>query len=188
MIMHSRITALVKTPSLLAAPAVAGVLLALAPALATAETGGAAALSSAPATQTDDSSASAPPTASKPAIASWFGPGFYGHKTACGQILRPALVGVANRRLPCGTLVAVSYRGQHLIVPVLDRGPYGHNGASWDLTSGAARALKIKETVRIATLVVGSTPNTPTLGLPPVSEALSEVLPAAAPTGGVTAS
>ena len=42
-------------------------------------------------------------------IATWFGPGFYGKKTACGQTLTPAIVGVANRTLPCGTLVKVSY-------------------------------------------------------------------------------
>ena len=57
-------------------------------------------------------------------IATWFGPGFYGKKTACGQTLTPAVVGVANRTLPCGTLVKVSYEGQRLTVPVLDRGPY----------------------------------------------------------------
>jgi len=105
-------------------------------------------------------------TGPKVALATWFGPGFYGHKTACGQVLSRALVGVANRTLPCGTLVQVNYRGHSLTVPVVDRGPYA-NGADWDLTGGAARALKIKETVRVATLVVGSEPNTPTLGLPP---------------------
>ena len=47
----------------------------------------------------------------KTAIATWFGPGFYGQTTACGQILTPEIVGVANRTLPCGTLVKVSYRG-----------------------------------------------------------------------------
>ena len=49
--------------------------------------------------------------------------------------------------------------------PVVDRGPYA-NGADWDLTAGAAQALGIEETVRIATRVVGAVPNTPTLGLP----------------------
>jgi rare lipoprotein A (peptidoglycan hydrolase) len=75
-------------------------------------------------------------------------------------------VGVANRTLPCGTLINVSYSGRALIVPVLDRGPYSHIGADWDLTAGAASALGITETVRIHTRVVGSAPNTPTLGLP----------------------
>ena len=74
-------------------------------------------------------------------IATWFGPGFYGKKTACGQTMTPGIVGVANRTLPCGTLVKVSYQGHLLTVPVIDRGPYSHIGADWDLTAGAARTL-----------------------------------------------
>jgi rare lipoprotein A (peptidoglycan hydrolase) len=111
------------------------------------------------------------PTASKArvhttGIATWFGPGFYGKQTACGQILTPGVIGVANRTLPCGTLVKVSYKGHALIVPVLDRGPYSHIGADWDLTAGAAHALSVSDTVRIGTRIVGSTPNSPVLGLP----------------------
>ncbi len=45
-------------------------------------------------------------------IATWFGPGFYGKQTACGQTLTPSVVGVANRTLPCGTLIKVSYAGR----------------------------------------------------------------------------
>ncbi len=123
------------------------------------------------------STAAATPTTGTPAttttpkvhttgIATWFGPGFYGKKTACGQTLTPGVVGVANRTLPCGTLVKVSYAGHVLTVPVLDRGPYSHIGADWDLTSGAATALGITETVRIGTRVVGSAPNSPLLGAP----------------------
>jgi hypothetical protein len=115
----------------------------------------------------------------KTALATWFGPGFYGQQTACGQTLTPATVGVANRKLPCGTLVKVSYRGQRLTLPVVDRGPYA-NGADWDLTAAAAQTLGIEETVHIATSVVGAVPNTPSLGLPPVS-------PAAVLTGGAVA-
>jgi rare lipoprotein A (peptidoglycan hydrolase) len=120
--------------------------------------------------------ASAPPSATtvKPkvhpsGIATWFGPGFYGKKTACGQTLTPGVVGIANRTLPCGTLVKVTYSGRALTVPVLDRGPYSHIGADWDLTAGAAATLGITDTVRIRTRVVGITPNSPTLGLPPVA-------------------
>lgn len=115
----------------------------------------------------------------KTGIATWFGPGFYGQATACGQMLTPAVVGVANRTLPCGTLVRVTYRGHVLVVPVLDRGPYA-NHADWDLTAGAAQALDITETVRINTRVVGVAPNTPLLGSPPVT-------PAEAATGGAQA-
>ena len=98
-------------------------------------------------------------------IATWFGPGFYGKRTACGQTLTPGVVGVANRTLPCGTLIKVSYSGRALTVPVLDRGPYSHI-ADWDLTAGAANALGITDTVRIHTRVVGRAANTPSLGMP----------------------
>jgi len=112
-------------------------------------------------------------------IATWFGPGFYGQRTACGQMLTLAVVGVAKRTLRCGTLVNVTYRSHHLVVPVIDRGPYA-NGADWDLTSEAARALGIQDTVRIRAHVVGSVPNTPTLGLPPGAPPLTA-------TGGASA-
>ncbi|HTR72967.1 MAG TPA: septal ring lytic transglycosylase RlpA family protein [Solirubrobacteraceae bacterium] len=94
-------------------------------------------------------------------------------------MLTPAVVGVANRTLPCGTLVQVSYKGHTLVVPVLDRGPYA-NHADWDLTAGAAQKLAITETVHIVTHVIGSAPNTPLLGAPPVT-------PAEAATGGAQA-
>jgi rare lipoprotein A len=132
---------------------------------ALADTGG----SSAPAGSTPAAGATPANTRVGPSgIATWFGPGLYGRQTACGQTLTPALVGVASRTLPCGTLVNVTYAGHSLTVPVLDRGPYGHH-ANWDLTAGAADALGITETVRIDTHVVGKVANTPTLGLPPGS-------------------
>src|SRR5947208_2000480 len=71
------------------------------------------------------SAPSRPVSAIKPvALATWFGPGFYGQRTACGQTLTPAVVGVANRTLPCGTLVRFGYKGRTATVPVIDRGPY----------------------------------------------------------------
>jgi rare lipoprotein A (peptidoglycan hydrolase) len=72
--------------------------------------------------------------------ATWYGPGFYGHQTACGQILRPTTIGVAHRNLPCGTTVKFAYEGHYLITKVIDRGPYT-KGNSWDLTNGARMAL-----------------------------------------------
>jgi rare lipoprotein A (peptidoglycan hydrolase) len=149
--------------------------------VALAATGGAAAPAGSPA------GTPAPPSGLDPsAIATWFGPGFYGKHTACGQKLTPRVVGVANRTLPCGTLVQVTYSGHTLTVPVLDRGPYSHH-ASWDLTAGAAQALGITETVRIETHVVGKTANTPALGLPAGSQETStQEQPSA--TGGLSAS
>lgn len=115
-------------------------------------------------------------------IATWFGPGFYGQKTACGQTMSPVIVGVASRTLPCGTLVLVNYKGHRLTVPVIDRGPYS-NGATWDLTRGAASALTIADTVRVKTKVVGKAPNTPLLGVP--AEAMPS--PEALAAGGTAA-
>jgi rare lipoprotein A (peptidoglycan hydrolase) len=151
--------------------------LAMGAAMAMAATGGASApTTGAPAT-------TGTKTVHPSGIATWFGPGFYGKKTACGQTLTPGVVGVANRTLPCGTLVKVAYGSRTLTVPVLDRGPYSHIGADWDLTAGAARALGITETVRIKTKVVGITANSPTLGLPPVSP----TAPATVLAGGASA-
>ena len=71
--------------------------------------------------------------------ATWYGPGFYGNQTACGQTLRRKTLGVAHRRLPCGTKVDFLYKGHTITVPVIDRGPYGE--ADWDLTNATRRRL-----------------------------------------------
>src|SRR5213595_3117949 len=84
----------------------------------------------------------------KPSIATWYGPGFYGRRTACGQRLTRTLLGVANRRLPCGTQVQISYRGHTLVAPVVDRGPFAHH-AQWDLTAAAAKQIGMTVTSRI---------------------------------------
>ena len=70
---------------------------------------------------------------------SWYGPGFYGHRTACGVALTQTLVGVAHRTLPCGTLVTFRSNGVTVTVPVVDRGPYVA-GRTWDLTPVPARS------------------------------------------------
>ncbi len=72
--------------------------------------------------------------------ASWYGPGFYGNGTACGQTLRATTVGVAHRSLPCGTMVKFVYEGNAVIAPVIDRGPFV-KGRAWDLTAAASEAL-----------------------------------------------
>ncbi|HKG56648.1 MAG TPA: septal ring lytic transglycosylase RlpA family protein [Candidatus Limnocylindrales bacterium] len=73
---------------------------------------------------------------------SWYGPGFYGHRTACGYALTTSLVGVAHKTLPCGTLVKFRNpaNGVTVTMPVVDRGPYVA-GRQWDLTGGACLAL-----------------------------------------------
>lgn len=73
--------------------------------------------------------------------ASWYGPGLWGRQTACGQTLRPTTIGVANKTLPCGTLVKFAFHGRSVTAPVIDRGPY-IKGRSFDLTAAAAEALE----------------------------------------------
>jgi hypothetical protein len=92
-------------------------------------------------------------TVYKPALATWYGPGFWGNQTACGQILTPDTVGVAHRTLPCGTLVTLAYQGRTITVPVIDRGPYGVPGAQYDLTQATAFVLGMAETETIGALV-----------------------------------
>jgi rare lipoprotein A len=130
---------------------------------ACASTGGAASptaatpgSSSTPASTTSTPSTKVPKTA----LATWFGPGFYGQHTACGQTLTPDTLGVANRKLPCGTLVKVTYRDQALTIPVVDRGPYA-NGADWDLTEATARALGMAGTTKIGAVSLPPQPALP---------------------------
>jgi rare lipoprotein A (peptidoglycan hydrolase) len=66
--------------------------------------------------------------------ASWYGPGLYGRRTACGIRLGRSTAGVAHRKLPCGALVTFRYRGRFTTVPVIDRGPFARR-VSWDLTA-----------------------------------------------------
>ncbi len=78
-------------------------------------------------------------------VATWYGPGLFGNRTACGQRLTRKTVGVAHKKLPCGTKVTVKYKGRFLRTKVIDRGPYAH-GASWDLTYRAAKKLRFEAT------------------------------------------
>ena len=73
---------------------------------------------------------------------SFYGPGFYGKRTACGLAYTTTIMGVAHRSLPCGTLVTFKNptNGRTITVPVIDRGPYV-TGRTWDLSGAACMAL-----------------------------------------------
>jgi rare lipoprotein A len=87
------------------------------------------------------------------AIATWYGPGFFGRMTSCGQQLAPETVGVAHRKLPCGTMVQIRYAGRSIVVPVIDRGPFANN-ADWDLTQAAAGQLGVTGTSHIGAMPI----------------------------------
>jgi rare lipoprotein A len=76
------------------------------------------------------------------AEASWYGGG---GGLACGGSLTSATLGVANKTLPCGTLVTLRYGSRSVRVPVVDRGPYVA-GREFDLTEATKRALGFGDT------------------------------------------
>jgi hypothetical protein len=73
---------------------------------------------------------------------SWYGPGFYGSGTACGQTYTKTILGVAHRTLPCGTRVTFRNpnNGSTITVRVIDRGPYVA-GRMWDLSRATCNYL-----------------------------------------------
>lgn len=75
-------------------------------------------------------------------IASWYGPTFYGKKTASGAIFRKDALTAAHRTLPLGTRVRVENldNGRSVDVIVNDRGPFV-NGRIIDLSWKAANAI-----------------------------------------------
>jgi hypothetical protein len=79
-------------------------------------------------------------TAFRLAGASYYGPGLYGNGVACGGTLEPGTMGVANKTLPCGTMVKLRYHGRTATVPVIDRGPYVP-GRDYDLTTAVKDKL-----------------------------------------------
>ena len=115
------------------------------------------------------SAAASTPTVSvtvyRRSIATLYGPGFWGHRTACGVILRRRTVGVANRTLPCGTEVQLYYKGNVITVPVIDRGPYAHH-ANWDLTMATGRALGMLGTAVVGAASTPSASTTTSAGAP----------------------
>ncbi len=71
---------------------------------------------------------------------SWYGPGFYGRRTACGHAYTRTILGVAHRTLPCGTRVTFKHGSRVITLPVIDRGPYVA-GRIFDLSGAACKAL-----------------------------------------------
>jgi rare lipoprotein A len=77
-------------------------------------------------------------------VATWYGPGFAGRRTASGERFNPQAMTAAHRTLPFGTRVTVTNErtGRSVVVRINDRGPFGH-GRVIDLSKGSAAALGI---------------------------------------------
>ncbi|HTZ88054.1 MAG TPA: septal ring lytic transglycosylase RlpA family protein [Solirubrobacteraceae bacterium] len=81
------------------------------------------------------------------AEASWYGGG---GSLACGGSLTSGTLGVANKTLPCGTLVTLRYGSRSVRVPVVDRGPYVA-GREFDLTEATKQRLGFGDTGEVWT-------------------------------------
>ena len=77
-------------------------------------------------------------------VASWYGPGFYGRRTANGETFRKGTLTAAHRTLPFGTMVRVTNleNGRSVIVRINDRGPFKYHRVI-DLAHGAASDLNM---------------------------------------------
>lgn len=83
-------------------------------------------------------------------VASWYGPGFQGKKTASGQLYDENKLTAANKSLPFGTKLVVKNRknGRSCVVVINDRGPYVQ-GRGLDLSREAARRIGIQGTAPV---------------------------------------
>jgi len=75
-------------------------------------------------------------------IASWYGPGFHGRRTASGEIFSQHAMTAAHRSLPFGTRVKVTNlnNGRSVVIRVNDDGPH-IPGRVIDLSKGAAAKI-----------------------------------------------
>jgi rare lipoprotein A len=77
-------------------------------------------------------------------MASWYGPGFHGRRTANGERFNQHGMTAAHRSLPLGTNVKVTNlnNGRSVVVRINDRGPFS-GGRIIDLSQGAARLIGV---------------------------------------------
>lgn len=75
-------------------------------------------------------------------MASWYGPGFHGNKTANGERYDMYQLTAAHRTLPLGSVAVVHSltSGRHVTVRINDRGPFAR-GRILDLSLAGAQAL-----------------------------------------------
>lgn len=79
-------------------------------------------------------------------MASWYGPGFHGRRSANGEIYNQHALTAAHRSLPFGTRVRVTNTrtGRSVVVRINDRGPY-IGGRIVDLSAAAARLIGVMQ-------------------------------------------
>lgn len=75
--------------------------------------------------------------------ASWYGPGFAGHRTASGEPYNPSALTAASKTLPLGSHLRICFHGACVTVLINDRGPYV-GGRILDLSEAAARSIGLQ--------------------------------------------
>lgn len=80
-------------------------------------------------------------------VASWYGPGFHGRRTANGEVYDQYELTAAHRTLPLGTRIKVTNErtGKFVVVRINDRGPF-IKGRVVDLSRGAAKVIGLTAT------------------------------------------
>ena len=83
-------------------------------------------------------------------IASWYGPGFQGRKTASGARFNTHAMTAAHKHLPLGTVVKVTnlYNDRSVVVTITDRGPFVR-GRILDLTHAAKTQIAMGGTAPV---------------------------------------
>ncbi len=79
-------------------------------------------------------------------MASWYGPGFHGRRSANGEVYNQNALTAAHKSLPFGTRVRVTHvrSGRSVVVRINDRGPYA-GGRIIDLSAAAARVVGVMQ-------------------------------------------
>ena len=88
-------------------------------------------------------------------IASWYGPGFQGKKTASGAIFNTNHLTAAHKTLKFGTKVKVTNlnNGKSVFVTINDKGPFVR-GRIIDLSQAAKNAIGMGGTAKVSLEVV----------------------------------
>ncbi|MGW8788898.1 septal ring lytic transglycosylase RlpA family protein [Heyndrickxia sporothermodurans] len=84
-------------------------------------------------------------------VASWYGPGFHGRKTANGERFDMNALTAAHRTLPLGTQVRVTnmHTGRSVVVRINDRGPYVGRRLI-DLSKASAEAIGVSGLAKVS--------------------------------------
>jgi len=103
-------------------------------------------------------------------LASWYGPGFVGQRTASGEIYHRDDLTAASRSLPLGTRVQVTNlnTGRSVVVRINDRGPFAR-GRGIDLSQRAAEDIGLNRsgTARVAVTRLDATASAASPGSAP---------------------